>query len=112
MSLKVRIVVGGVAAAGAVASIALAPIAAADPGSSVGESASQAIDDLQAQGYNVQINFLNGSPRVSLDQCAVLAVHNPDRSGGSAQTFTTVYVDVQCPNHDDEGSIGVGGGIG
>jgi hypothetical protein len=52
MSLKLKMITGGVATAGAAASIAFAPIAAAD-------SVTNAIDDLENQGYDVQINWTN-----------------------------------------------------
>jgi hypothetical protein len=45
-----------------------------------------------------------------LARCRVLAIHNPDNSPRSEETFTTVYVDVSCPNRDDDfwGGVGVG----
>jgi hypothetical protein len=67
-----------------------------------GESAESVIDDLKAQGYNVVINWLTGYDTVSLSLCTVDNVNNPDDSASSAGTFTTVYVDVSCPNHPDE----------
>ena len=103
--------VGLVAAAMA---IAVAPAAAAEPVWPVAgaESAAATIADLQAQGYDVQINWVSGQSSVSLTQCRVLAIHNPDRSPGSESTFTTVYVDVSCPNRDDDFWGGIGVGIG
>ncbi len=93
----------------AVAAIGSAPVAAADPGS---ESARAVIDDLTEQGYNVEINWVSGVSSVPLSQCSVNGIHNPDHSAGPPTTFTTVYVDVSCPNHDDGGRFGVEGGIG
>ena len=89
-----------------------APAAAADPfdGAPTAGSAQSVIDDLTAQGYNVQINWVSGVSSRPLDECSVLGVHNPDASGGPPTTFTTVYVDVSCPNHDDR--VGGGGGVG
>jgi hypothetical protein len=103
--------VGLVAAA---ASIAVAPIAAAEPVWPVAgaESAAATIADLEAQGYDVQINWVSGVSNVALTQCKVLAIHNPDNSPGSESTFTTVYVDVSCPNRDDDFWGGVGIGVG
>ena len=53
--------------AGAAAAVAVAPIAVADP---VGtpeagsESADATISDLKAQGYNVRINWVSGTPDI------------------------------------------------
>jgi hypothetical protein len=93
----------------AVAAIASVPVAAADPG---GESARAVIDDLTEQGYNVEINWVSGVSSVPLSQCSVNGIHNPDHSTGPPSTFTTVYVDVSCPNHDDGDRFGFEGGIG
>jgi hypothetical protein len=93
------------------ASIAGAPIATADE-PRVGEgSADVTIADLEADGYNVAINWVGGSRNLPLAQCRAVAIHNPDRSGERPQTFTTVYVDVACPD-DDWGDSGIGFGIG
>jgi hypothetical protein len=89
-----------VAGAGAAASIAIAPIAAAASSWPVAgdESASATINDLSAQGYNVQINGVHNVP---LSRCNVTGIENPDLSAASRATFTTVYVDVSCPNRQD-----------
>ncbi len=58
------------------------------------ESAGDVVASLKALGYNV---MLNGSISEPLSECNVTAVHNPDASG-SAIAFTTVYVDVTCPD--------------
>jgi hypothetical protein len=97
------------------ASLACAPVAAAEPVWPVAgaESASATIDDLRAQGYDVQINWVSGVSSVPLSRCTVTAIHNPDHSPESANTFTTVYVDVSCPNPDDDwGRVDVGVGVG
>jgi Spy/CpxP family protein refolding chaperone len=97
------------------AAIAVAPIATADPGWPVAgaESAADTIRDLQGQGYNVQINWVNGISRGDLSRCSVRAIYNPDRSATSPPPqSTTVYVDVDCPHdHDSGGEVGVGFGI-
>jgi hypothetical protein len=88
-------------AAGAAASVAGAPIAVADgmPLPVAGnESASATIQDLEAHGYDVAINWVRGYSTVSLSQCSVDAIHNPDRPPGSQRTPATVFVDVSCPN--------------
>ena len=66
--------------------LAGAPLAAADPLWPVtgAQSAGVTIDELQPQGYNVQINWISGISSVPLDR-----------------EFSTVYVDVSCPNRDD-----------
>jgi hypothetical protein len=84
----VLLVVGGAAM-----SIAAAPIAAASGADSV-------IADLQAQGDDVQINWVNGFDTEPLSICTVTNVNNPDHSGGASKAGATVYVDVSCPNHD------------
>jgi hypothetical protein len=104
MSLKPTYVGAVVVAAATVASIAAAPLAAAD-------GADNAIADLQAQGYTVQINWVHGFDTEPLSVCTVTGINNPNSGTGSAKG-ETVYVDVTCPNHDDEGGFGVGGGIG
>jgi hypothetical protein len=93
------------------ASMCGAPSAAATPPVS-GRSAHDVIRDLEAQGYNVGINWINGNTNAPLSECAVSAIHNPDSSPGPPATFTTVYIDVVCPNNDDAGGISVGAQIG
>jgi hypothetical protein len=87
------------------------PSAAAVPPVS-GQSAHDVVRELEAQGYNVGINWINGNTNASLSDCAVSAIHNPDSSPGPPATFTTVYIDVVCPNNDDAGGISVGAQIG
>ncbi len=94
-----------IAATAAVAAVALAAPCAAQPG-----SAAAVIDDLTHEGYDVQINWVSGVSSHSLGECRVLGVHNPDLTGPPPQTFTTVYVDVSCPNHDDD--VFINGGLG
>jgi hypothetical protein len=75
-----------------------APVAA-DPVYTNG-SAQSVIDDLEAQGYNVVINWLTGYDTKSLSVCWVSAINNPGTWDRAPGEFTTVYVDVSCPNHD------------
>ena len=101
-----------VAAAGATL-IPTAPSAIADPTWPVAgaESAADTVRDLQDQGYNVAINWVNGHQGSDLFRCTVSAIYNPDRSADSPPPeSTTVYVDVQCP-HDDRGGAGIGFGF-
>ena len=67
-----------------------------------GESADSVIGNLKAQGYNVVINWLNGYDTVPLAVCTVEDVNNPDDTAPKPGAFTTVYVDVSCPNHPDD----------
>ncbi len=75
-----------------VAAMLSAPSAVAAPVGS--ESASDVVAGLKAQGYNV---MLNGTISEPLSECDVTGVHNPD-AAGRAIAFTTVYVDVTCPD--------------
>ena len=54
------------------------------------ESASATIDDLEAQGYDVQINWVSGVSSVPLSRCRVTAIDSPDHSPGSEGRPTTV----------------------
>src|SRR4051794_29765505 len=89
-----------------------APLATADPvyPFAGAENARDTVDDLQAQGYDVQINWVFGISRVSLDRCNVTAIHNPNSAPPTQGSFATVYVDVACPSedHDSGGIFGIG----
>jgi hypothetical protein len=67
-----------------------------------GASAQSVIDGLNADGYNVVINWLTGYDTVPLSVCTVSNVNNPNDAKPTAGAFTTVYVDVSCPNHQDD----------
>lgn len=94
--------------------ITCAPFAEADPSAPVSSRgpADATINDLEAQGYNVQINWVNGFDTKPLSECWVTGVNNPGDLPPSEDTFTTVYVDVACPNGDDGPGFSVGAGIG
>jgi hypothetical protein len=92
MSLKPRSVTPAVVVAGLIISIFIAPTASAD-------GADATIADLQAQGYTVQINYLNGASE-SLSYCSVVDVNDPD-STPHPPASTTLFVDVSCPDHHD-----------
>ena len=79
----------------------LAAPATAEP-VDTGESADSVIGNLKAQGDNVVINWLNGYDTVPLAVCSVEDVNNPDDAAPKPGAFTTVYVDVSCPNHPDD----------
>jgi hypothetical protein len=66
------------------------------------------IADLQAEGYVVNVNYLNGASK-ALSQCTVTNVNNPS---SSPKPGDTVYVDVTCPNHDNDDGGGFGFGVG
>ena len=109
MSVKWRLLPAGVIAA----AVVCPPVATAEPVWPVAgaESAAATIDDLEAQGYDVQINWVSGVSSVPLSRCNVTGIHNPDHSTDAPNTFTTVYVDVSCPNRDDDwgwGGVGIG----
>lgn len=95
MTSLARLVAGSFIAGAAVLS-AVAPIALADPpdipepGS---ESAGQTVQDLQNQGYQVQLNWVNGSPNAPLSQCSVTDID----TAGSAGSQPLAYVSVDCP---------------
>ena len=82
--------------AGAAAAVAAAPIADADPTDvpEVGsESASATIQDLRAQGFNVNINWVSGTPDVPLSSCEVTAIDTAAAPSAS--------VSVECPEAGD-----------
>lgn len=88
-----------------------APAAAADPSAFGGRAADTVVADLQAQGYNVSINWVTGFDTKPLSDCRVTHVNNPGNIAPTEGTFTTVYVDVACPNGDD-GGFRFGAGLG
>jgi hypothetical protein len=73
--------------------------AAADP-VYINGSAQSVINELKANGYNVVINWLTGYDTKSLSVCWVSAINNTGEWDPPPGVFTTVYVDVSCPNHD------------
>ena len=75
------------------AGLGLAGVAAAAP--TGGSNAADTVQILRAEGYNVQIN--GAIPNGKLSECIVSAVH-PTPSTPAPSGFTTVYVDVSCPN--------------
>src|SRR6202162_6530180 len=62
-----------------------------NPGS---EDASATISDLEARGYDVQVQYTNGLPDVDLNQCWVNTINTADAAAGGLRT---VYIDVECP---------------
>jgi hypothetical protein len=88
--------------AAAAASVALAPAAAAEPVWPVGggEPADQTVEDLAAQGYDVQVNWVTGQRDVPLYECWVDGIHNPDGPPTFEHQLATVYVDIGCPSNN------------
>jgi hypothetical protein len=80
--------------------VAVAPMAMAAPSANIDGPADAVIDELQTQGYNVEINWVNGFDTKPLSLCRVTGIDEPGDAPPSTSTFTTVYVDVVCPNHD------------
>jgi hypothetical protein len=78
-----------------------------------GGGADVVIAGLQDQGYNVVINWLSGYDTKPLARCWVVGVNNPGNQPPDPTTLVTVYVDVRCPNNDDDGPSGaIGIGLG
>ncbi|MFM9034834.1 MAG: hypothetical protein ACKOQ4_11210 [Mycobacterium sp.] len=74
----------------------LAPVALADPPSIPtpgSESAAATIGDLDEAGYDVQLQYSNGSPDAPLSQCTVIDIN----TAGSAGNQPLAYVTVDCP---------------
>jgi hypothetical protein len=57
------------------------------------ESAAATIGDLDDAGYDVQIQYENGTPEVPLSQCAVTNIDTV----GSAGDQPLAYMTVNCP---------------
>ena len=57
------------------------------------ESAAATIGDLDDAGYDVQIQYENGTPEVPLSQCAVTDIDTV----GSAGSQPLAYLTVNCP---------------
>jgi hypothetical protein len=82
--------------AGAVASVAIAPIAVADPTGvpeAGSESASATIKSLRAQGYNVGINWVSGDADIPLSECSVTNI--------DTAAAPTAWVSVECNEAGD-----------
>jgi len=89
------------ALAGIFAAGSLALAASAEAAPLGGSSANDAVNELRAQGYNVQLN-LNSTRDVPLSECTVTGVSglpktSPVGAPAPATQFTTVYLDVNCP---------------
>ncbi len=97
----------GTAAFGIVAAATLGFAGTASAAPLEDGSAADAITQLRAQGYDVQLNLTNGYPFVPLSECKVLGVHGLSGTDSAGQPLTpaevgTVYVDVNCPDDDED----------
>jgi hypothetical protein len=100
MSLNPRYFTPLLVAAGT--AIAVGPIAAADPVWPVAgnQPASDIVEELAAQGYDIQVNWVTGYPTVPLSWCWVDAIHNPDGPPTREKPLAIVYVDIGCPSNN------------
>lgn len=95
MSLASRRYATLFAAVGAVTIAVAAPVTA-DPDVD-SESAAAVIDELQEQGYSVEVNGAPAGDTSLLTTCTVTSIHNPGDPTPDPTTTTTVSVDVACP---------------
>jgi len=96
-----RFTAAAAAIAGTFAAGSLALAATAEAAPLGGSTANDAVNELKARGYDVQLN-LNGTRDVPLSQCLVTGVSglpntSPVGAPATPASFTTVYVDVNCP---------------
>lgn len=83
-------------AVGGAVTIGLAPSVVADPDID-SESATAVIDELQEQGYAVEVNGAPAGDISLLTSCTVTSIHNPGDPTPDPSTTTTIFVDVACP---------------
>jgi len=96
----------GTAAVGIVVGTTLGLAGTASAASFLDGSAADAINQLKAQGYSLQLNLTNGYRDVPLSECSVLGEHRLSGTDSAGKPLTpaevgTVYVDVNCPEDDD-----------
>ena len=96
----------GTAAFGILVGASMGLAGTASAASFLDGSAADAINQLKAQGYYVQLNLTNGYPDVPLSECKVLGVHGLSGTDSAGKPLTpaqigTVYVDVNCPDDND-----------
>lgn len=97
---NVKAVAGAALAVAALSSATLGCANAAGAAPSGGSSAATTVEQLQSQGYAVQ---LNGIPNGPLSQCIATGIHgmsdsNIDSEGRriDPSKFSTIYVDISC----------------
>lgn len=90
------------AAAATLTATAVSSAAAAAATPTGGGNAADTVAALESDGYNVQ---LNGTASVPLSRCTTTGVEGLPNSVDSSSpetnpfTFTTVYVDISCPDN-------------
>ena len=90
-------------AAFAAATLGLAGTASAAPVSH--NSASEAISQLEALGYSVQVNVVNGPRSSLLSECSVDSISGRAGTDSAGQPITpaqagTVHVNINCPSDE------------
>ncbi len=83
------ICLGAIATLWSAAAAGADPPAIPEPGS---ESAAATVGDLDAAGYDVQLQYENGVPDVPLSQCTVTDINTI----GSAGSQPLAYVTINC----------------
>ena len=68
-------------------------------------SASEAIDQLQALGYSVQVNVVNGPQSSLLSECSVDSISGRAGTNSEGRALTpseagTVHVNINCPSDE------------
>jgi hypothetical protein len=61
------------------------------------QSAAAVVEDLRAQGYNVEVKGISGADTGALTTCTVTAIHKPGDPSSDPTTTPMVYVEVACP---------------
>ena len=92
---KLTIITATVGALGA-GSLALAGVASAAAVTPYGNNAADTINNMQAQGYDVQ---LNGTAAVPLSRCTVTSVDGLGSVQPNPTQLNTVYVGISCPDN-------------
>jgi hypothetical protein len=78
------------AAAGLIASMSLTPVATAQPPEAGTESPANTIRQLANQGFDVQVNWVDGEPsNIPLSECSVTRI--------DTSAPPTAWVSVDCP---------------
>ncbi|MET0452309.1 MAG: hypothetical protein ABW137_10780 [Mycobacterium sp.] len=96
MAFALRRAAPPLVALGGAMAILLAPAAASDPDIDT-ESAAAVIQELQEQGYSVQVNGAPAGDVSLLSTCVVRSIHNPGDATTDPTTTTIVDVAVACP---------------
>ena len=95
MSHVSRLLVSFLVAAGGFTAVGLASTVSADPNVE-SKSATAVIDQLQKQGYAVNVNGAPAADTSLLTTCTVTSIHNPGHPTPESTT-KSIDVDVACP---------------